>query len=61
MKKKYTEEECRLICEQAQKNVMKDEWKKHIDFIKRWVGKELPFSELDNAVNWYVRIFGENL
>lgn len=37
----------------------KHEWEKHIEFIRRWVGKELTTNELDYAIQWYERIYGK--
>ena len=59
MKKIYTEEDCRAIVKQANMNVIKEEWKKHIKFLKEHLGKVIIKDDIDNAVNWYKRIFGK--
>ena len=35
------------------------EWEKHIDFIRRWIGKKITKNELKTAIDWYERIYGK--
>lgn len=35
------------------------EWEKHIDFLRRWIGKKVTRKELDFSIDWYERIYGK--
>jgi len=37
----------------------KHEWEKHIEFVRRHVNKKVIQQDLDIAIEWYERIFGE--
>lgn len=44
---------------EAQTLQTKEEWGKHINFLREHVGKVVTQIELEHSENWYKRIFGE--
>ena len=45
----------------AQWLATKQEWEKHIEFIKRHLNEKITQEDLDDSIQWYERIFGKYL